>query len=55
VVPVDVIESLTGLDFFSDLDDEMEALLERTDTCDFWTDCVEFVEIGFETCHDNGQ
>ena len=36
LVSIDVVESLTGLDFFSDLDDDTEALLERTDTWDFW-------------------
>ena len=41
LVSVDVIESLTGLDFFSDLDDDTEALLERTDTWDFWAEFVD--------------
>jgi endonuclease G len=36
LVPVDVIESLTGLDFLSDLEDDIETWLEAQDTWDFW-------------------
>lgn len=36
LVTVDVIEEMTGLDFFSDLDDDAEMELERTDTWDNW-------------------
>jgi len=38
LVSIDVVESLTGLDFLKDLDDEMENSLEDKDTRDFWTD-----------------
>lgn len=36
LVSVDVIEALTGLDFFNTLDDEVETWLEDTDTWEFW-------------------
>jgi endonuclease G len=36
LVTVDVIEALTGLDFFSAMEDEAEELLEDTDTWIFW-------------------
>jgi len=36
MVSVDVIEALTGLDFFSNLDDETETWLEDADTFENW-------------------
>lgn len=38
LVSVDVIEAMTGLDFFRDLDDATEAELEARDTFDNWRD-----------------
>lgn len=42
LVSIDVIESLTGLDFFTDLDDETEDWFEDMDTWDFWDEFREF-------------
>lgn len=38
LVSVNIIEALTGLDFFRELDDEVEAELEATDTWENWGD-----------------
>lgn len=38
LVSIDVIESLTGLDFFNELDDAAQDRLEETDTWDSWAD-----------------
>ncbi len=38
LVSVDVIEALTGLDFFQDLDDDIESGLEDRDTFENWSD-----------------
>ena len=36
LVSIDVIEALTGLDFFKDLEDELEEWLEDADTFENW-------------------
>ena len=36
LVSIDVIEGMTGLDFFRDLPVEIETAIERTDTCTYW-------------------
>lgn len=38
LVSVNTIESLTGLDFLNELDDEIEDSVEAVDTWDFWDD-----------------
>ena len=38
LVSVDVVEAMTGLDFFSDLNDDTEEWLEDTDTWEFWNE-----------------
>lgn len=38
LVPVDIIEAMTGLNFFRDLDDDIEAELEARDTFENWKD-----------------
>ncbi len=38
LVSVNTIESLTGLDFLNELDDEIENSVEAVDTWDFWDD-----------------